>query len=71
MAYTDYKFFDPPEDMTDAEKIAQSKAVIKDLESTYWACKQDSSYSEFDLANMENQIMAERQKFEDLGGTYE
>tara|TARA_B100000212_G_C27114504_1_gene422137 strand:- start:315 stop:530 length:216 start_codon:yes stop_codon:yes gene_type:complete len=71
MTYTDYKFFEPPEDLSDEEKIEQQKTIINDLEAVYWAANQDNTYTEFDLSAMENQIMAERKKFEDLGGTYE
>ncbi len=71
MAYTDFKFFDPPEDMTNDEKIAQQQSIIEDLEMVYWKVKQDSNISEFELSSMENEIMAARAKFEDLGGTYE
>jgi len=71
MAYTDYKFFDPPEDMTTDEKISQQQSIIEDLEMVYWKVKQDSNVSEFELSSMENEIMAARAKFEDLGGTYE
>tara|TARA_Y100000114_G_scaffold81638_1_gene75287 strand:+ start:1389 stop:1604 length:216 start_codon:yes stop_codon:yes gene_type:complete len=71
MTYTDYKFFEPPEELTNEEKIEQQKNIVNDLEAVYWKATQDSSFTEFDLSAMENQLMAERKKYEDLGGAYE
>ena len=52
MTYTDYKFFEPPEDLSDEEKIEQQKSIINDLEAIYWKANQDNSYTEFDLSAM-------------------
>ncbi len=69
MAYEDWKFFIPEEKSVE-EQLEQIKRDIFALEASYHNLG-TSEEMEKDREIVEAQIMAKRQEFEDLGGTYE
>lgn len=69
MAYEDFKFFIPEEKSVE-EQLAQLQRDIFALEASYHGLG-TSDDTEKDREIVEAQIMAKRQEFEDLGGTYE
>lgn len=68
MAYEDFKFF-IPEEKTVEEQLEQLKNEIFAMEANY--AKLDSVEDSMDKEIAEAQILAKRQEYEDLGGTYE
>lgn len=69
MAYEDFKFFIPEEKSVE-EQLEQLQRDIFALEASYHSLG-TSDDTEKDREIVEAQIMAKRQEFEDLGGTYE
>lgn len=71
MAYTDWKFFDPPADKTDAEKVEDQKNLIANMEEFYWEMKQKTDFPEEELTEIENRLAEAKTTYEDMGGTYD
>ncbi len=69
MAYEDFKFF-IPEEKSAEEQIQDLRNDIFSLEASYHNLPATEEYDK-DREIVEAQIMAKRQEFEDLGGSYE
>ena len=69
MTYEDFKFFIPEEKSVE-EQLEQLQRDIFALEASYHNLG-TSEEMEKDREIVEAQIMAKRQEYEDLGGTYE
>lgn len=69
MAYEDFKFFIPVE-KTAEEILEDVKNDIFSLEASYHKLPATEDFDK-DREIVEQQIMAKRQQFEDLGGSYE
>lgn len=69
MAYEDFKFFIPVE-KTAEEQLEDLRNDIFSLEASYHKLPATEDYDK-DREIVEAQIMAKRQEFEDLGGSYE
>lgn len=71
MAYTDWVFFNPPADKTDAEKLEDQKNLVKNIEEFYWEMSQKDDITEEALAEIEDRIADAKTTYESMGGTYE
>jgi hypothetical protein len=69
MTYEDFKFFIPAEKSTE-EQLEELKNNIFALEASYHNLGTGDDTAK-DREIVEAQIMAKRQEFEDLGGSYE
>jgi len=68
MAYEDFKFF-IPEEKSIEEQLNDLRSDIFSLEVSYYKLG-TSEEMQKDREIVESQIMAKRQEYEDLGGTY-